>query len=1640
MNYFVTHCDRNYIKYAERLFESLEKDSENKILFFSVDFDYKNRFKNVISIRYDSLKSYNEKRNDLHVPFVEDCKSFHVFIKPLLVENILSDKYFKFEDADNFCYLDVDCFSRKACDSIFKNALRIKNYPLLSVACQQYMLRNGKGNPFINGGEDPNLTLEAPLLKKLNIDVNLRIPVYLQTGAFIFNKKCLNFVKEWSNLCFSDLIVNNWIDLAPFHEETVINCLLWRDEVKDNLGQSLINVIEGGKKELQQMLDQIKNPANELKRVTDHCTIPSKQEIDKLYFFHRRVDDNTYKFLTQKMKSLFLKVHSPSLGDTLACTPVLRKLYKSYNNKVTVVTHHKDIFKNNPYIDKVISFQDFEELNTGESEIFDSFLGVGQKNHLGVEKKHNAIDIRQFHAIDLGFCLLEEEMEYDYKPEEYAQIDDLPSSYIVLHVGSTWPSRTYSKDNWQQLINLLNYNNIPVVLVGKNDHETGFYDIDKKTINLNVNLGLDLTNQLNLSQCWHVINKAACLVTMDSGLLHLAGTTDTYIVQLGSSLNNKLRAPFRKSSQNYKYKYISGPCDIFCASNIKYGVKEWGTIQGVPPLIGCLENKPTFECHPNPQDVFNFISNDIIKKESIFSYVDFSYENNRLALNYSLSDPKYIDKYNIVIEEEGSGIVIYQELVNVSHAAVNFWTDFTFAKSKMNENFKVRIFKDTFCVFEKSFSYPDFNPSNPLINLTEKLKDFNLSGVSLGVISEVFIDNNYDEGLVKVSKGDVVVDIGFNVGLFSLKSFLEGAKKIYAVEPNEQNISKFKSINKNNIIDNLHVSNIAISDHDGVDNFLVDEDYNNSGRSMLEKTLHSGRTSFNSHSHKTVKTQKFQTFLEQNNIDKIDLLKIDCEGGELFILHEDNKKIFEEKINKVVGEIHFSLDTKQGSYMKNFLEEAGFEFSIDAGPDPAGLITFSAIKKKIKKILFLAPHLSTGGSPSYLLWLIKQKLAEGYEVSVIEYCYYGDYTVQRDEIIKLVGESNFYSFATFSEPEESYIDRTDILIDKIKNINPSEIHLNEVAEIFALRPLTEKLKDFIYSEDRVFKVYETCHTSEFNFENKKHIPDEFYFCSPYHIKISEFLNVPKKLVEMKIETKERPDRSEALSKLNLPLDYYHVLNVGLFMENKNQKYLFDLAEKLLNKKVMFHFVGNTCFLEDCDISEFHRNLKNCVIHGEKDNVQDFMAAMDLFVFPSTKELNPISIKEALSWQMPCYINDLEVYGGSFDDNELVTYLHDDNLYAYLNSSSLYKNNLFLKDENKFSTTSSDYPKVEILGDKNFNYKIEFFNKKDQICHGSYISTNMWSNCMKIDRSGFAKITNLTTEEITKIYFDAENIINESGSLGDCLAWLPIVNAYATKNNIKVNYFTPLKHVFNSDEYPLINFFDYAYKNRIKNKNNTFSIGCFNKKEYSKTLQKVPADILKIDLNKIEFKKPLLNPSFIKEKPFDQKYVCIAVQSTAQLKYWNNFEGWDQTVNYLKGLGYEVVCIDKNHNYGNAIKTNYIPQNCIHYPGNSISDVINCLHHCDFMIGLSSGLSWLAWACNKPVIMICGFLKPEYHFETPYYVQNLKVCNSCWHNDQHEFDPKDWLWCPENKDFECSKEISFEMVKDNIDNLISDNNL
>lgn len=304
-------------------------------------------------------------------------------------------------------------------------------------------------------------------------------------------------------------------------------------------------------------------------------------------------------------------IASRALGDTICATPILRKLHHCYGEKFHVVTHHTQVFDRSPYVLSVKRFDD-EEVKCAEQasrkyEVFKSFFEFASHGADKPERKHNTYDIRQFHATELGFMLRPSEMHCEFFPHSGFSKKklDLPDDYVCLHAASTWPSRSWDKEKFQKLASMLALAGIPVVIVGKQDHEVGFWGKqDKFAYDFEPSLGVNLTNKLSLSECWHVIDKSSSFVTMDSGLLHLAGTTDTQIIQLGSSIDPILRAPYRHGSQLYRYHFVKGSCDIFCGSDIKYGIPEWGTIHGVPPLIDCLENKDTFECHPNAMQVF----------------------------------------------------------------------------------------------------------------------------------------------------------------------------------------------------------------------------------------------------------------------------------------------------------------------------------------------------------------------------------------------------------------------------------------------------------------------------------------------------------------------------------------------------------------------------------------------------------------------------------------------------------------------------------------------------------------------------------------------------------------------------------------------------------------------------------------------------------------------------------------------------------------------------------------------------------------------------------------------------------------------------------------------------------------------------
>lgn len=288
------------------------------------------------------------------------------------------------------------------------------------------------------------------------------------------------------------------------------------------------------------------------------------------------------------------------LGDLLCATPTIKKLHDSYDKKITILSKMPELFKNNPYVEKSLKSSSVDIQYIEENYIMhNSFYNIGKKNERGIEYKHNMIDIRQYHAINLGFMLGKNEMECFYEPLTPLTIE-VPENYVLIHPVSTWESRTWSAENWMQLTKSLNDSGYNVISIGKDSSETGFFNVQKPVFNFEIEKGMNLMNKTSISDCWHLINKAIAFVTMDSGLLHLAGTTDTHIIHLGSSIKPEFRMPYRKGTQGvYKYDYVRGMCGLECASDMKYGVKQWGDVQGVAPLIKCLEKKDTYECHPS---------------------------------------------------------------------------------------------------------------------------------------------------------------------------------------------------------------------------------------------------------------------------------------------------------------------------------------------------------------------------------------------------------------------------------------------------------------------------------------------------------------------------------------------------------------------------------------------------------------------------------------------------------------------------------------------------------------------------------------------------------------------------------------------------------------------------------------------------------------------------------------------------------------------------------------------------------------------------------------------------------------------------------------------------------------------------------
>ena len=179
-------------------------------------------------------------------------------------------------------------------------------------------------------------------------------------------------------------------------------------------------------------------------------------------------------------------------------------------------------------------------------------------------------------------------------------------------------------------------------------------------------------------------------------------------------------------------------------------------------------------------------------------------------------------------------------------------------------------------------------------NTREVIKHFNKNNnYANAIIREINDEYKYEQLLLN-KKDMIILDIGANIGLFSLYAS-DSASKIYAIEPS---ISHFKVLE--NLIkhtNNIIPFNIAININNE-DAFLYSNDENTTMDSLIniypKKSI--------------VKCVDIYSFIKQNELTTIDLIKCDIEGSEILIFNEETV----QKIKNIVKHLYIAVHSTPG--------------------------------------------------------------------------------------------------------------------------------------------------------------------------------------------------------------------------------------------------------------------------------------------------------------------------------------------------------------------------------------------------------------------------------------------------------------------------------------------------------------------------------------------------------------------------------------------------------------------------------------------------------------------------------------------------------------------------------------------------------
>jgi FkbM family methyltransferase len=189
--------------------------------------------------------------------------------------------------------------------------------------------------------------------------------------------------------------------------------------------------------------------------------------------------------------------------------------------------------------------------------------------------------------------------------------------------------------------------------------------------------------------------------------------------------------------------------------------------------------------------------------------------------------------------------------------------------------------------------------------------------VVLDIVDEIFYKNDYQPKsfCIDILQDDIVVDIGANIGAFSVQAAGKTHNRVLSFEPAPTNVEYLKKNVKNNGLANVQVFGMAVSDEEGELELHLSKV--SSGHTLAKVAGDDFLTI-------KVPTTTLKNIMDDNGLERIDYLKVDTEGaeGKIFL---STPREYLDRINKIGMEFHDHYSEVKHEQLESFLTGCGFK-------------------------------------------------------------------------------------------------------------------------------------------------------------------------------------------------------------------------------------------------------------------------------------------------------------------------------------------------------------------------------------------------------------------------------------------------------------------------------------------------------------------------------------------------------------------------------------------------------------------------------------------------------------------------------------------------------------------------------------------